>query len=175
MTIDMVIHDKRLAGNTPNIAQNQWDIDGTTPIKHVVGWTAAVARGSGKIKRLIIMAHGYEVSHRGGYGIQLGAEGLTLKTVDFFAELKGLVTSIVLFSCSAADTAPGKKMLAGDGNLLIARLAARTQAYVVASSDTQYYSPGNKSKPLDFKSWEGDVYLYGPNGQRQPVLWGWTP
>ncbi|HET7542959.1 MAG TPA: hypothetical protein VFK05_23965 [Polyangiaceae bacterium] len=176
MTIDMLLHDTRLAGNPPAIAQNQWDIAPSTPIRHVVGWTGTVARGNGKIKRLIVMAHGYEdTSHRGGYGVQLGAEGLTLKTVDFFTPLKGWVTSIILYSCAVVDTAPGKRMLSGDGNLLVARLAVNTGAYVVASSETQYYTVGNKATPLNFGSWEGDIYLYGPNGQRRLIDWGWEP
>ena len=57
----------------------------------------------------------------------------------------------------------------------LARLALNTGAYVVASSATQYYSVGNKARLLDFGSWEGDVYLYGPNGQRRLIDWGWEP
>jgi hypothetical protein len=176
MAIDMLLHDVRLAGNAPEIADNQWDVSASVPMKQIVGWTQVVARGSGGIRRLIIMAHGYEdAGHRGGYGIQLGSDGLTLSTVNLFSALRGLVTSIILYSCAVADTAPGTRMRAGDGNLLISRLAARSRAYVVASNATQYYSIGNQTQPLDFGSWEGDVYLYGPNGQRRLIDWGWEP
>jgi len=176
VAINMLIHDKRLAGRSPAICENQWDIDATFPIEQIVGWTGTVARGSGGIKKLVIMAHGYESGGRGGFGIQLGKEGLTLKTVDRFAPLKGLLKSIILYSCAVADTAPGRRMTDGDGGLLIARLAARTQAYVVASSATQMYIPGTSAaSPINFGSWEGDVYLFGPNGNKRLIDWGWIP
>ena len=172
----MLIHDKRLAGQSPAIAENQWDIDGSCPIKQVVGWTRAVAKGSGGIKKLIIMAHGYAVGGRGGFGIQLGAEGLTLGTVDQFAALSGSIKSIILYSCAVADTSPGSRMTNGDGALLISRLAARTKAYVVASSALQWYIPGTtQSSPINFGAWEGDVYLFGPNGNKRLIDWGWIP
>ena len=67
-------------------------------------------------------------------------------------------------------------MTDGDGGLLIGRLAARTGAYVVASSATQYYIPGTTlSSPINFGSWEGDVYLFGPNGNKRLIDWGWVP
>jgi hypothetical protein len=176
MAINMLIHDTRLAGYTPSLADNQWGIDGTYPIEQVVGWTATVARGAGGLKKLIVMAHGYESGGHGGFGIQLGKEGLTLATVDRFSALKGLVKSIILYSCAVAETAPGRRMTDGDGGLLIARLAARTQAYVVASSALQYYYAGTSGiSPIDFGTWEGDVYLFGPSGNKRLIDWGWIP
>jgi hypothetical protein len=174
--IDMLIHDTRLIGNAPKIAENQWPVDASVPMSHVVGWTGDVAKGAGGLRKFIIMAHGYASGGRGGYGIQLGQEGLTLKTVDLFELLKGQVKSIILYSCAAADTAPGKRMSSADGNLLVSRLAVRTGAYVVASSAFQVYTyGGSKNQPIDFGSWEGDVYLYGPNGNRRLIDWGWVP
>ena len=55
-------------------------------------------------------------------------------------------------------------------------LAVRAQAYVVASSATQMYTYGGAKKaPIDFGAWEGDVYLFGPNGNKRLIDWGWVP
>ncbi len=174
MPIDMLIHDKRLLGAAPALADNQWDVDASIPMAHVVGWTNVVASRNGGLKKLIVMCHGYEASGRGGFGLQLGAEGLTLATVDLFTKLKGLVKSIIIYACAAADTAPGRRMTTGDGGLLMSRLAVRASCYVVASSTAQIYTYGSKS-PIDFGSWEGDVYLFGPNGNKRLIDWGWVP
>jgi hypothetical protein len=180
VAIDMLIHDTRLAGQAPNIAENQWPVDITYSIKHIVGWTRDVALGSGGLRKLIIMAHGRASGGSGGYGIQLGKEELNLKTVDVFAKLVDkdtpLVKSIILYSCAVADTPPGKRMSSVDGNLLCSRLAVRTKAYVVASTAFQIYTfGGSANQPINFGSWEGDVYLYGPNGNRRLIDWGWVP
>jgi hypothetical protein len=174
----MLIHDTRLLGTAPKIAENQWPVDATVSINHIVGWTGEVAKGAGGLKKLIIMAHGFASGGHGGYGIQLGQEGITLGTVDLFASpnLRGKIKSIILYSCAAAETAPGKRMTGGDGNLLCSRLADRTKAYVIASSTFQIYTYGGSSnQPINFGSWEGDVYLYGPNGNRRLIDWGWVP
>jgi hypothetical protein len=169
MPINMLIHDKRLLGQSPAIADNQWDVDASVPINHIVSWTQTVAKGSGGIKKLVIMAHG------NAHGIQLGAEWLTLRTVDQFSALRGLVKSVILYACSAAKTMPNKRMTSGDGALLMARLAVRMNAYVVASSDTQWYTPGTSYKqPIKFGAWEGDVYLFYPNGNKS-LLDSWIP
>ena len=164
----MLIHDLRLDGKSPAIAENQWDVDATTPISHIVGWTAQVARANGGLKRLIIMAHG-----NAGI-IQLGAEGLTHYTVNTFEALKDQVRCIVLYSCLVANTPPGARMTYGDGGLLISRLAVYTKAYVIASSNSQIYHFG-VSSPINFGTWEGDVYLFGPNGNKRLIDWGWIP
>jgi hypothetical protein len=152
VAIDMLIHDTRLAGKTPSLAENQWDLNETTPIMHIVGWTSEVAKGAGGLRKLIIMAHGFAAGGYGGYGIQLGKEGLTLNTVDGFARLNGQIKSIILYSCAVADTAPGNRMTGSDGNLLCSRLAARTGSYVIASSAFQIYTYGGSSnQPIDFR------------------------
>jgi hypothetical protein len=177
MAIHMLIKDKRLKGDAPKIADNQWDsVDATTPIDHIIGWTGEVAKKNGGIRKLTIMAHGYESGGSGGFGIQLGKEGVTLGTVDKFSALKGQVKYIVLFSCAVAATAPGKRMTNGDGGLLISRLAVRTAAYVLASSAFQIYTAGGvPPQPINFGAWEGDVFLFGPNGNKRLVDWGWVP
>jgi hypothetical protein len=176
MTIDMLIHDKRLKGNPPAVAQNQWDVDATTRMDHIVGWTGVVAQQNGGLRKLIIMCHGYESAGRGGYGLQLGKDDLKLSTVDLFTGLRDKVKSIIVYACAAADTAPKKRMTSGDGSLLMSRLAVRANCYVVASSATQIYSYGGAANAaINFGSWEGDVYLFGPNGNKRLIDWGWVP
>jgi len=171
MAIDMLVHDMRLKGPSPRIAANIWEVDSTVPIQHIADWSGEVARESGSLNRYVIMAHGYEDTNgHGGFGIVLGKEDLTLVTVSCFETLRGYVDRIILFSCAAADVAPGANHTNGDGAWLCTQLAVMTQAKVIASSATQYYSNttfwGGVS-PIDFGDWEGDVFEFSPNGNKR--------
>jgi hypothetical protein len=171
MTIDMLVHDRRLQGASPRIAANIWDVDATVPIQHIADWSGHVARDNNSLNRYIIMCHGYEDgAGHGGFGLQLGAENLTFTTVPCFRALRGLVNVIVLFSCAAADVAPGANHTSGDGAWLCTQLAVITQARVVASSATQLYTYGGglfSVSPIDFGKWEGDVFEFSPNGNKR--------
>jgi hypothetical protein len=173
MAIDMLVHDTRLQGSAPAIAANIWNVDATVPLQHIADWSAQVARDNANLNRYIIMCHGFEDgAGHGGYGLQLGAENLTLSTVTSFRTLRGLVSVVIVFSCAAADVAPGANHTSGDGAWLCTQLAVMTQAKVVASSATQTYTYSDSSyrifrSPIDFGKWEGDVFEFSPDGNKR--------
>lgn len=171
MTIDMLVHDKRLLGASPKIAANTWEVDATVPVQHIADWSGRVATDNTKLNRYLIMCHGFEDSAgHGGFGLQLGQDNLTLSTVSCFKTLKGLVSTVILFACAPADVAPGANHTSGDGAWLCTQLAVMTQAKVVASSATQVYSHQEHwfwHSPIDFGAWEGDVFEFSPDGNKR--------
>jgi hypothetical protein len=171
MTIDMLVHDRRLLGNSPHVAANVWDVDGTIAVQHIADWSSQVARDHTNLNRYVIMCHGYEDSAgHGGFGLQLGAEGLTPATVPCFRAMRGLVNVIILFACAAADVAPSSTHASGDGAWLCTQLAVMTQARVIASSATQLYTYGGglfTTSPIEFGDWEGDVFEFSPTGNKR--------
>jgi hypothetical protein len=167
MPIDMLLHDKRLAGTSPAIAENIYDFDGTASIAHILGWTRVVADGAGGLRRLIIMCHGFvsSSSHRGGWGLQLGKEGVTYETAPLFVNLRGKVSAIILYSCKSMDIdAPAGQ----SGMILWKQIASYAQCRIVGSSSNQTYTYG-VSSPIDFGKWEGSVFIVAPNGNSQVI------
>jgi len=101
------------------------------------------------------------VYSQGGGGIQFCRDGILLGTIHQFEKLKGKVKLIEILGCGAAYITPGFEGRDGDGNLLCYRLAQITQAYVRASTATQWFDP---TPVIDFGRWEGTVITYAPNG-----------
>ena len=166
MSIDMLIHDKRLIGSPGAIAENQYSVDGSVPMNHILGWTAAVANRAGGLRRLYIMCHGFVAadSHRGGWGLQLGKEGLDYSTAPLFMSLRNKVRVIVVYACKAVDIdAPHGQ----SGMILWRQIASYANCNVVASDSDQVYN--FSPIPIDFGKWEGRVYLIAPNGNRQEI------
>jgi hypothetical protein len=164
----MIVWDQRLKGGVPGGSGiNTFCVDGTTPLGGMLTWIGAFSDSSGGIDELRILAHGFEnASGEGGYGIQLGNEGIEPWNVQRWSALAGKISNIILFSCGAARIATGSGGGFGDGNVLCSRLAFYTQSYVVASTATQLYSgPGYVwDSTIDFGDWEGTVLTYGPTG-----------
>ncbi len=99
-------------------------------------------------------------------------EGLTLRNVDVLAQLYGAIENIILYACGPANTGAGAAGTRGDGRRFCQEMAAYTLANVYASDATQKYNPSynyaemtcDPNVPLDFGRWEGDVYLFTPDG-----------
>jgi len=166
MPIDMLIHDTRLTGKPPAIAANTYTVDPTVEVSHILGWTAAVATGSGGLRRLLIMCHGIVSgdSHRGGWGLQLGKQGINYETAPSFMALRDKVRVIVVYACKAVDIdAPHGQ----SGMILWRQIAHYANCFIVAGDSDQVYTYG--SSPIDFGKWEGTVYLIAPNGNRQVI------
>lgn len=117
----------------------------------------------GKLRTLLILAHGIEERGRGGYGLQFCAEDITQCTVHMLAPLYRKVEKIVLLACSAAKIAKGTDGTDGDGDLLCRRMAKITGAWVRASTYRQTYYVNKNG--IDFGDWEGDCWWFGPNGK----------
>lgn len=191
MPSSMLIHDRRLAGNPPgNMAANTYQVDQNVPIEHALGWIAEYSRRNSGLTDLYVMCHGFEGNidygnqactneQRGGFGLQLCREGLSLNNADLVNVLSGRVNKITIFSCATADTAPYNRGTAADGMRFAGEIALRTGAEVVAAIQTQYYTMprtfwqritgANQAGTIDFGAWDGPVYSFmtaNPNGRR---------
>jgi hypothetical protein len=187
----MLVHDHRLAGNPPgDMADNTYEVDENVPIDHIIGWIAEYSRRSGGLTDLYIMCHGIENNYnygnwsstpaaRGGFGLQLGKEGLSLYNATITSGLSGKVTKITIFSCATADTAPYNTGTGADGMRFCGEIALWTGAEVIAAVQTQYYvhprtfwqwlTRSNRAGTINFGDWEGPVFSFtpaNPNGRR---------
>ena len=167
----MVVHDRRLLGGTPAFYNYVMQVNATTPIGNIINVVARRAREVGKLKRLHILCHGYEghfdlsarqtvLDGRGGFGLELGQQGLNLGNYGLTSAWKGLVDLIVVFSCSPADTGSGNEGTRADGRRFCGYLALSTGAKVIAARDTQSYNSVNMAIPIDFGDWEGTVFEF---------------
>jgi hypothetical protein len=174
----MIVHDARLVGKTPLTYRYVMQVNAKTLVDHVVRTVAKNGRQR-KLSALHILCHGFEANWdlgagtcvpaaHGGFGLQLGKEGLTLYNVSKTAAWDGLIDKIVLFACAPADTGAGNEGTWGDGKRFCGELALWTGAEVVAARDTQYYDThrvaysGGRAvnETIDFGDWEGPVFSY---------------
>lgn len=176
----MVIHDSRLTGGTPNWYRFVFQVGPNSTINHIVDTVARRAREANGLRKLHILCHGFEanwdVSGRlcmptahGGFGLQLGKEGLNLFNYGLTRAWKNLIRQIVIFACAPADTGRGNAGTFGDGRRFCGYLALTTGATVIAARDTQYYDPNGVNGKIEFGEWEGPVYAFSeanPDGER---------
>jgi hypothetical protein len=166
----VIIHDTRLAGDSPSGNITLIRVNGTTPLSEMVQRLKNVAFQFGGEVRVRILCHGYEDSAgHGGYGLQLCREGLLLSSVNQLAPLNGdLGYYIKIYSCATADVAPGHAGGIGDGRMLCSRIARITGTGVFAADATQYYSNstlfGLIGRPIDFGGWEGNLLEFNAAG-----------
>ena len=182
----MLLHDTRLLGDSPQIAQNTYRVDASVSISHCIGWIGRYARSQSGLDELLILCHGYEahvdmraqastMRASGGFGLQLCTEGLTLANVGLVSTLKGLIQKIIVYACAPADTGQGNEGTIGDGRRLMGEMALWSGATVIGARDTQTYSYSNGvfglfRSAIDFGEWEGPVYSFDPNaGEQTPI------
>jgi hypothetical protein len=128
-----------------------------------------------------IMCHGFErdddpvgrqtLEHGfGGGGLELTRDWLDGSNVSATAELNGVVSTIVVYSCGAARTRAGYEGTSWDGQRLFREMAAHTGATIYAADATQWYwntrvdMPNACSSVIDFGRFEGNVYRFTPDG-----------
>jgi len=169
----MNIHDRRLDGETPRRRNFiNLEVDQRWSMTLILSWVSYYVGRYGRLARLSILCHGYEdTSGRGGYGLQLGKDDLTLRNVNLWGGIYRKVNWLYVYSCAAADVAPGRRGTHGDGQLLCSRLAFYTGSYVRAGSATQWYQIRGTSREIDFGRWEGWVYTFAPNGAMLNPVW----
>ncbi len=106
----------------PFTFSNTMEVQKDHPIRHLVDWTAVVARGApgGQLKALVINCHGsYSHDYRGtfdssggppsytgGFGLLIG-ETITIGNADAFSALAGRVGEIHIYACGVANTPVG--------------------------------------------------------------------
>ncbi len=176
----MIIHDSRLTGGTPNWYRFVFQVGPRNGIRSIADTVSRRARQTTRLQKLHILCHGFEANWNlgsgmsvptahGGFGIQLGMEGLSLNNYRVVEPWNGLVREIVLFACAPADTGAGNSGTWGDGKRFCGYLALVTGATVIAARDTQYYQPTGVNGRIEFGAWEGPVYAFSganPEGER---------
>lgn len=192
----MLVHDRRLHGNAPAIAQNTYVVDKNTSTSHIVGWVGQYARSQSGLDELIIMCHGY-VSHvdnlgrqstidaSGSTGLQLGADDLTLSNVGLTSRWNGHIRKVYLYACGVAAGNSASNP-AFDGRRFCGEMALHSGAKVYASNLIQWYHRNrtgwqriwgsNAAGTINFGAWEGQVFCYSPtDGRGRPVRLGPQP
>ena len=168
----MLLHDRRLRGTPPSIAQNTYQVDANTPTIGMVRWVGTYAQRQNGLDELIVMCHGY---HTGVTfdGLQLSENDITLANMVLTAEWNPHIAKIILFACGAAN--PGIKGPARSGQVFCRTLAQITGATVFASDENQRYRGWNVLREfldwegtISFGAWEGQVYRFLPNGTVSP-------
>lgn len=168
----MIVHDTRLEGTAPRIAQNTYKVNGGVEISHCIGWVGQYARQQGGLDELMIMCHGFEgnfsignqmstLAASGGFGLQLCRQGLKLDSANLCSNWNGFIRKITVYACAPADTGPGNEGTMGDGRRLMGEIALWSGAEVIAARDTQMYTHSWISR-IDFGEWEGPVYRFDP-------------
>jgi len=162
----VIVHDARLKGvapSGPNVSVVR--VDSSTPLGTMVQRVNNLSFQYGSEIRLRIMCHGYESGGRGGYGLQLCKEDLLLSTVGQLQPWTGnLSYGITIYSCAAADVAPGKAGIHGDGRTLCSKIASTTGTGVRAADATQMYHMLAWTDRIDFGRWEGNVLEFDSRG-----------
>ncbi len=100
---------------------------------------------------------------RGGFGLTIGSEDITHENVAQWAAIKGICKNIIVYSCAAADTAPGQAGKWGDGKYLIGALAIHTECTVYAADEIQFYDL-RRGAYIDFGDWEGQLWRFKSDG-----------
>ena len=156
----MLIHDKRLAGRTPSkLAENNYEVDGNVPIKHMIDWVHSYARSQGGLDNLYIMCHGYEADWNlgdqtctrfqvGGFGLAICAEGLDLTNASLMAALKGDIKTITIFACATAETGEGNEGTVAETSLSLAVAQGSAIAADHATAGGDQYSLTGGGVPL---------------------------
>jgi len=163
----VIVHDARLAGDAPSgDGITVVTVSGLTRLSSLVQCINDVSFQHGSEIRLRIMCHGYEADGHGGYGLQLCQDDLKLTTVRQLGPWNGnLSYGITIYACAAAEVAPGRAGLHGDGCMLCSEIARITGTGVRAADATQLYRFGSLSA-INFGRWEGNVLEWDARGVR---------
>jgi len=175
----VIWHDMGVAGSLPlQDGVCNYVVDGTQSLVSCVAWLEQYAVSVGGLDRLDILCHGNgwyrdddtseDPATVGGFGLCITGNYITLATVNCLEPLKGLVTTIVIYSCQAARNSAGfTPNLLGNGRELMYRIGQHTGAYVLASDyDQTYYNDSY----IEFRKWEGNLNGFDTDGSVTP--WG---
>jgi hypothetical protein len=168
---NVIVHDKRLAGDPPTRNNVVIQVSQRTALSRLVQEIANVSERYGSEIRVKIMCDGFEDSNgRGGFGLELCNENLTLATVNQLAPLNGKLSYYsYIYSCAAADVAPGHEGIHGDGRMLCSRIASTTGNGLFAADATQIYIHCSLfGIPISFGGWEGNVLEFNAAGRMEP-------
>jgi hypothetical protein len=185
-SIELRVLDTRIGARFDKPRSSDIIVGSTTPLDDIIDKIVSGV-GSNQLSKLSICCHGYESGIEnevtamskpgGGFGLQLGGDDLTWKTVSAFSALGGKFTSngiLEIYACAAAEDTTEGTGFTGNGRLLMRELAGNVNATVRASDAVQYYSAGVTGigpftwyNGVDFGDWEGNVWLFLPDGSRR--------
>jgi hypothetical protein len=162
----VIIHDTRLSGDAPSgDGTSVVRVNGQTRLSTLVRRVNNISFQYGSEIRLRIMCHGYEIDGHGGYGLQLCQDELNLSTVRQLQPWNGnLSYGITIYACAAAEVAPGRTGLEGDGRMLCSEIARITGTGVRAADATQIYIHLGPIMDINFGRWEGNVLEWDARG-----------
>lgn len=193
--IEMRVVDGSLGRKIPDKGPADFLVPDSFSIKDIAAKIRTLA-GANPIGRLTLVCHGFGMmahgdmhgSQRlslppgasklvcriyGGYGLELGKEGLDLRNVSDFAALKGSFSAsgmIVVYGCAAADSGPtysdGGRTFTGDGPALRKALSSATGASVVAAVQLQTVVQNWYLGTVDRGPFLGATYLFTPDGSQ---------
>jgi len=180
-----VLHDRRLQGTAPvGRSITTLQLDASRSLFAVFPLISTLSQLDGQ-QTVYILCHGYAgASSRGlvcgdmgGMGLQLGREDLLHTNVSRWTAIRGAVSSIVVYSCGAADTQPENRGSIADGRYLMGALAIHTRATVYAADRIQWYTMrgGGSNGTINFGNWEGTLFKFEPNGSFAPAVGNRVP
>jgi hypothetical protein len=153
---------------------NTWRVKAADTKRHIIDWTAKVARDApgGKLAEIVISCHGAPAY------LQLG-EGIGTADTDLFRGWRGLVEKIWLRACfvgrivgpSTPSEGDGAFIaalsLSGDGHRFCSEVAKAAQCYLVVGTELQSSRRYSQTAPVPYgqlDSYEGLVLSYHPDG-----------
>lgn len=184
MAKHVILHDRRLQGSAPiGRGLTTIELDKARSLFSAFPIISTLGRLDGA-QGLFILCHGFAgINQRaqlcadmGGMGLELGREGVFHSNVAWWSALRGAVSTIVVYSCGAADTQPENTGTSADGKYLMGALAIHTQATVYAADRIQWYTTGfSPNGTFNFGRWEGTLWRFEPSGAFTPALGNRVP
>ncbi|MDB5414991.1 MAG: hypothetical protein JWR10_3326 [Rubritepida sp.] len=189
-SIELRVLDTRIGARFKEPRPSDIIVGSVTPLSTLMTQITG-ALGSDRLGRLSVCCHGYESGVAdprvamsrpgGGFGLQLGGDDLTWGTVSAFSSLSGKFANggmFDIYACAAAEDTSDGNGFTGNGRLLMRELAGYSGATVRASDSIQNYTAGvvattflgiqvgTHYSGVDFGEWEGNVWLFTPDGAR---------
>lgn len=179
----VILHDQRLDGAVEPGLGTVVRVDGSTPLTQAFRDVLAAINSSPA--ELVIACHGFmthsydnatHIDLRGGEGLQLCRETLTVTNVRRVEALAGYFSKVWLMACGPAGT------LIHASRPFCREFACYADAPVIASDTAQSYYPGTHDnaaqvsrRVLRFGKWEGNVFEFRPDGTVHPASRTATP
>jgi hypothetical protein len=161
----LLVFDEGLGGFPPwDLVNATCKVNDTHRMSSILNWLRIKTSKYGGKDKLYIMAHGTPGC------VELGRDWILEKNVHMWGGLRGRLDWICICACSVANVSsefrqdPDGQWFKGDGYMLCSKLAAYTKAYVTAADTDQQYMHYFGLWPIDFGSWEGNVYTWDRNG-----------
>jgi hypothetical protein len=172
----VILHDERLVGEVEPGTGRVVRVNAATPLADAFRDVKAAVIGSPS--ELAIACHGFmshaydratNIDKRGGEGLQLCRESLTVRNVHLVSALKGLFSRIWLMACGPGGT------IVHSSRPFCREFAAYSETLLIASDTSQRYWSGTADSAaqvsrlvLRFGAWEGNVFQFLPNGDVRP-------